>query len=188
MDRLLRDIRSCKICESHLPLGPKPIVNLSSSAKILIVGQAPGIKAHESGKPWNDASGERLRLWMNLTPDEFYDETRVGVVPMGFCYPGKGKSGDLPPRPECSKHWMQKVLKQLPSVQLKILIGGYAQRYFLDKDALLTDNIRNWKQFFPELIVLPHPSPRNNIWLKKNSWFEEEILPTLQAKCRELMK
>jgi uracil-DNA glycosylase len=187
LEPLLKEIRACRLCEKHLPLGPKPIVNLHSKARILIVGQAPGIRAHDSGKPWNDASGERLRAWMGLSDEEFYDPKRVAVVPMGFCYPGKGKSGDLPPRPECSNHWMQKVLQSLPNIQLKVLIGSYAQKYFLGKENLLTENIRNWEKFYPEMIVLPHPSPRNNIWLKKNAWFEEEILPALKKTCRDLV-
>jgi uracil-DNA glycosylase len=188
LQSFLSEIQRCRLCENHLPLGPKPILQLHSAARILIVGQAPGVKAHDSGTPWNDASGERLRLWMGLTPEEFYDNQKVAIVPMGFCYPGRGKSGDLPPRPECSKQWMQKILKQLPNVELKILIGTYAQNYFLKENrALLTENIRNWKSFLPEFILLPHPSPRNNIWLKKNAWFEAEILPTLKSKCKELI-
>lgn len=178
-DKLLKDIRACKLCKAHLPLPPRPILNFSSKAKIMITGQAPGIKAHESNTPWNDASGDRLREWLGLTKEEFYDPKKIAIVPMGFCYPGKGKSGDLPPRPECSEKWMARIRDHLNGVEFHVLIGAYAIRHFLEEEDV-TQTVKNWKNYFPEIIPLPHPSPRNNIWLKKNSWFEKNLVPVLQ--------
>ena len=154
----------------------------------MIIGQAPGIKAHESGKPWNDASGVRLREWLGVTDTQFYDESLFAIVPMGFCYPGKGKSGDLPPRPECSAKWMKPVLEYLEKIELKILIGAYSQTYFLKtKSGDLTETVRNWKAFAPEQFPLPHPSPRNNIWLAKNPWFEKTLVPKLRKTVQDLL-
>lgn len=153
----------------------------------MIVGQAPGFKAHESGKPWNDASGERLRHWLGVTDEQFYDESLFAIVPMGFCYPGKGKSGDLPPRPECSAKWMAQVLRRLENIELKVLIGAYSQTYFLKtKSGDLTSTVKEWKSFTPKLFPLPHPSPRNNIWLAKNPWFEKNLIPNLRETVREI--
>lgn len=183
MLKLLKEIKSCRICEKELSHGPNPVVSFSSASKIIIIGQAPGIKVHRSGVPWDDASGERLRSWLNVTKEEFYDTRRFGIVPMGFCYPGKGKSGDLPPRPECAEKWMEPVLKTLKSAELIILIGQYSQNYFLKdtKGATLTETVKNWKNYLPKYFVLPHPSPRNNIWLKKNDWFEKKTVPELRV-------
>ncbi len=185
---LLKTIRLCTVCAKHLPQAPRPILNFHKTSKILIVGQAPGIRAHESETPWNDPSGDRLRQWMGVTPETFYDPKQIAIVPMGFCYPGTGKSGDLPPRPECAPLWMAKVLAELKQVQLKLIIGAYAHAWFLKPNAeSLTENVRAWKRYAPGIIPLPHPSPRNNIWLKKNRWFEKELVPHLQATCGKLL-
>lgn len=154
----------------------------------MIIGQAPGTKAHESGKPWNDASGVRLRQWLGVTSEQFYDASVFEIVPMGFCYPGKGKSGDLPARPECSERWMEVILRYLSRIELKILTGTYAQAYFLKtKSGALTDTVKKWRSFAPAEFPLPHPSPRNNIWLVKNPWFEETLVPDLPKAVRKLL-
>lgn len=189
MEGLLQQIRSCRICEDHLPLGPRPVLHASTSARLLIVGQAPGTKVHASGIPWDDQSGKRLRRWLGLEPEAFYNETKVAIVPMGFCYPGKGKSGDLPPRRECAQHWHQKVLALLPNIQLTLLIGKYAQDHFLgtSSKANLTDTVAAWHQYLPEYIPLPHPSPRNDFWLRRNPWFEADTVPFLQESVQQLL-
>jgi uracil-DNA glycosylase len=188
MDSLLKKICACAFCKDKLPLKPKPILNFSRDARIMIIGQAPGTKAHETGKPWNDASGTRLRQWLGVTTEQFYDEKLFAIVPMGFCYPGKGKSGDLPPLPQCSAKWMQPTLKHLENIELKILIGAYSQSYFLEtKSGDLTATVKNWKLFAPKQFPLPHPSPRNNIWLAKNRWFEKNLVPELQKTVRALI-
>ena len=186
---LIEEIRDCTICKDHLPLGPRPIVSFNQESKILIIGQAPGIKVHENGVPWKDKSGDRLREWTNLSEEQFYDPSFIGIVPMGFCYPGKGKSGDLPPRKECAPAWHSLILDSLEDVQLSLLIGQYAQDYYLDRDTkmTLTQRVKNFKQYLPRFFVLPHPSPRNNIWLKKNSWFEEIVLPDLRQRIKTII-
>ena len=183
---LLNQIRDCTICSKDLPHKPNPICSFAYNSKILLVGQAPGTKVHKSGIPWDDASGERLREWLGVSKDTFYDPQSFAIVPMGFCYPGKGRSGDAPPRPECSREWMGKVRSHLDEVKLTILIGQYAQSYFLGekKQKTLTMTVQNWKAYRPQYIVLPHPSPRNNIWLKKNSWFIESVLPDVKKRVR----
>ena len=188
--KLVKEIRSCTLCVDHLPLGPRPIIQVSSSAKILIVGQAPGSRVHETGIPFNDPSGDRVRGWMGIGKEVFYDEKRIALVPMGFCFPGTGKSGDLPPRPECADTWRVKLLEQLPNISLTIIVGQYAQAWHLDKGnkANLTETVMAWKGYWPKAIPLPHPSPRNNIWLKKNPWFEEEVLPSLREKVKAVLK
>jgi uracil-DNA glycosylase len=181
---LKRNIKACTLCEADLPFPPKPTFSFSARSKILIVGQAPGIKVHESGIPWNDASGDRLRAWMKVSKEQFYNTKYFSIVPMGFCYPGKGKSGDLPPRPECAEKWMSPILDKLPKRQITLLIGQYAQAWFLQsrKKATLTETVKNWKLYLPHFFVLPHPSPRNNIWLKKNPWFEKQLVPKLKKR------
>ncbi len=188
LDSLLEQIRSCRICEEHLPLGPRPVLAASSSAKLLIVGQAPGTKVHASGKPWDDQSGKRLRQWLDMEPDLFYDSSQVAIVPMGFCYPGKGKSGDLPPRRECSLHWHQNLLAHLPNIQLTLVIGKYAQDYFLGSSAKanLTETVANWHEYLPKYMPMPHPSPLNHFWLRKNPWFETDAVPALQVLIKDL--
>ena len=179
---LLKEIIQCRACEPHLSHGANPVIQAHPNARLLIIGQAPGIKVHESSIPWNDASGERLREWLGIDSDTFYDEQKVAIVPMGFCYPGKGKSGDLPPRKECTELWHNKVLQSLPNIQMTLLIGQYAQNYYLTNKttSTLTETVRNWQVWAPDFLPLPHPSPRNNIWLKKNPWFESEVIPYIQ--------
>ena len=188
LNKLLRDVRACRICEQHLPLGPNPILRASSTAGVLIIGQAPGTRVHQTGIPWNDPSGDRLRDWMQVDRDRFYDEQEVAIIPMGFCYPGKGKSGDLPPRPECAAEWHNRLLAEMPSVRLTILIGKYAQDYYLDsKRQSLTETVKSWRNYLPEYFPLPHPSPRNNRWLRNNPWFEEEVLPAFRKRITDLL-
>jgi uracil-DNA glycosylase len=184
LDALLTRIRACRLCESQLPLGPRPVLRARASARLLIVGQAPGTKVHESGIPWNDASGIRLRHWLGIERETFYDESRIAIVPMGFCYPGKGASGDLPPRPDCAATWHGQLLPRLPNIRLKLLIGHYAQRHFLgeQRGKTLTDTVRDFRAFLPDAIPLPHPSPRNQLWLRTNPWFEEELVPVLRKE------
>ena len=188
IERLLTEVRKCRLC-SGLPLGPKPLLQCSRSARILIVGQAPGRRAHESGVPFDDPSGIRLRDWLGVDRATFYDAKKVAIVPMGFCYPGSGGRGDLPPRPECARTWRHRVLSDLSTVRLTVLIGVYAQRWHLgDRCARsLAENIANWRDFWPETVVLPHPSPRNTHWLKKHPEVEKKILPALRARVQALL-
>jgi uracil-DNA glycosylase len=176
--------KACDICKAHLPLGPRPVFQIDPAAKLLVVGQAPGIRVHESGIPFNDPSGDRLRLWMGVTREIFYTASKIAILPMGFCYPGTGKSGDLPPRPECAPKWRSTMLAFMPNIELTLVIGQYAQDWHLGRSQkpTLTETVQNWKAYWPEKLVLPHPSPRNNIWLKKNAWFVEDIIPVLQQR------
>ena len=186
LDTLLREIRACTLCEAHLPLGPRPVLRASDTARVLIVGQAPGTKVHATGIPWNDASGQRLRGWLDMTPEDFYDESRIAIVPMGFCYPGRQGSGDAPPRPECRATWHPRLLPQLKQVRLTLLFGQYAHAYFLGdrRKATLTDTVRAWRDYGPALLPMPHPSPRNVGWFKANPWFEAEVVPALRERVR----
>ena len=186
---LQKTIKTCTICKKYLTYKPKPVLNFSLQSRVMIVLQAPGTKVHKTGVPWNDPSGVRLRQWLGVTSDQFYDTRVFGIVPMGFCYPGRGKSGDLPPRPECSATWMEPILKILKKRELTILIGKYAQHYFLKdrKKLTLTDTVKTWELYLPKFVVLPHPSPRNNIWLKKNPWFEKNLLPNLKTLIRNYL-
>ncbi|MCB0754308.1 MAG: uracil-DNA glycosylase family protein [Flavobacteriales bacterium] len=188
MESLLSEIRNCTICSSHLSHGANPILAASANSRIVIVGQAPGSIVHRTGIPWDDKSGERLRSWLGVSEKEFYNKELFALIPMGFCYPGKGKSGDLPPRPECAPTWHHLVLDMMPNKELVLLIGNYAQQYYL-KDAAqntLTDTVRNYAQYLPTYLPLPHPSPRNNIWLKKNAWFEESVIPELRRRTNSI--
>jgi uracil-DNA glycosylase len=180
---LLQRVRACTLCEPHLPLGARPVLQVHPAAHILVVGQAPGIRVHKSGIPFDDASGDRLREWMGITREVFYEPLQVAIVPMGFCYPGTGKFGDLPPRPECAPRWRQQVMGQLPKIALTLVIGRYAQAWHLPKtdDSTVTRTVERWQEFAPAVIPLPHPSPRNNIWVKRNPWFAETLLPELKA-------
>jgi uracil-DNA glycosylase len=182
MKKLLVEIRDCTMCERYLPNVPRPILQASVKSKILIIGQAPGQKVQDSGIPWDDKSGDELRRWLNVTKEQFYDASLFSLMPMGFCYPGKGTSGDLPPRPECAPLWHGKVLDQMKNVKLTILIGQYAQKFYLDNDfnPSITENIKNFKKFLPAYLPLVHPSPRNRIWQKKNPWFEKNVVPALR--------
>ncbi|WP_233267360.1 uracil-DNA glycosylase family protein [Paraglaciecola sp. L3A3] len=172
-------INQCTICIDSLPFAPRPIIQYSANAQVVIIGQAPGIKAHDSNKAWNDASGKRLRDWLNIDEACFYNKDILAIVPMGFCYPGKGKSGDLPPRPECAPKWHSDLLKT-SRPKLILLIGKYAQDYYLPDKKSLTARLQGWRDYQPDYLVLPHPSPRNNIWLKRHSWFERDVLPKMK--------
>lgn len=187
LDHLVDEVEACQICEAHLPFGPRPVVQLAPSATLLIVGQAPGRRVHETGIPWNDPSEDRLRQWLQLPREQFYDAAKVAIMPMGFCYPGTGKSGDLAPRKECAQHWHQRILDSLPNIKLTLLIGQYAQKYYLgDAKLSLTERVKNWHNYLPECLPLPHPSPRNQIWLKKNPWFDKEVVPALRKQMEKL--
>jgi len=184
---LLKEIEMCTICSKDLPLGPRPVLQFHPKAKLLIAGQAPGKKVHQSGIPFDDASGDRLRQWLGINNSVFYDPEQVAILPMGFCYPGKGPSGDLPPRPECAPTWREKLLKQLPNLKMTIVSGKYAINYHFKTNASLTEIVKNWGKFWPAVVPLPHPSPRNNIWLSKNQWFESEFLPLLKRHVRDVL-
>lgn len=189
LDALLAEIRACRLCEAQLPLGPRPVLQASPRARLLIVGQAPGTKVHASGIPWTDASGARLRRWLQLDEAMFYDAARVAIVPMGFCYPGRAGSGDAPPRPECARTWHPHLLPQLAHVQLTLLIGQYAQAHGLAGrcKATLTDTVRAWREYAPAVFPLPHPSPRNVAWFKANPWFDDEVLPALRERVHHAL-
>ena len=186
---LLKEIRHCTICASALSDGPRPIVQAHPKAKILIAGQAPGRKVHNSGVPFDDASGKRLREWLGLTREEFYDPQKVAILPMGFCFPGTGKTGDLAPRKECAPAWRGKILAHLKHIELTIVLGNYAHKYHLDgTNSSVTELVKSWRSCWPNRVPLPHPSPRNNIWLRKNPWFEIELLPKLKLRVAESLK
>ncbi len=190
MEKLLSDIRACAICKEHLILGPRPVVVAHPEAKIAIIGQAPGTKVHASGIPWDDPSGKQLRKWMGITDEVFYDEKQIAIIPMGFCYPGKGKTGDLPPRPECAPLWHEQLFNKLPKLELVLLIGIYAQKYYLGKTAEknLTETVRVFENYLPKHFPLPHPSPRNRFWLTKNPWFNTDILPVFKERVKSTLK
>jgi uracil-DNA glycosylase len=172
-----------------LPFGPRPILQADARARILIAGQAPGRRVHESGIPFDDPSGVRLREWMGISEEDFYDPSKIALLPMGFCYPGTGKSGDLPPRPECEKAWRRELLQGLENIELTLVIGQYAQKWHLQvMEKNLTETVRAWRNYAPGVIPLPHPSPRNNIWLKKNSWFAEELLPEIRQAVSKALR
>lgn len=184
-DRTLADIRACHICDAHLPHGVRPVVQAAADSRLLIVSQAPGRKVHESGIPFNDPSGKRLREWMGIDHDTFYDPHAVAIVPMGFCFPGTGKNGDLPPRPECAPQWHPLLMPLLTRVELTLVIGMYAQKGMLGerRQRTLTDTVKNWHELIADgLLPLPHPSPRNQMWFRRNPWFEAELVPQLQAR------
>ncbi|MCB1706316.1 MAG: uracil-DNA glycosylase family protein [Halioglobus sp.] len=186
---VLDEVRRCQLCAPELPHSPRPVVSASSTARLLIIGQAPGARVHASGIPWDDASGDRLRDWLNLPRDTFYDVGRVAIVPMGFCYPGRGRSGDLPPRPECAPRWHRALLDGMPEVQLTLLIGRYAHGAYLPQAySSLTAAVRDWRRHPPQYFALPHPSPRNNIWLRRNPWFDTEVLPALRHRVGECLQ
>lgn len=191
LGKLLDEVRACRICEAHLPLGPRPVLRAKASARILIAGQAPGLRVHQTGVPWNDPSGDRLRAWMGLDRDTFYDDTRIAIIPSGFCYPGRDpRGGDLPPRKECAENWLASLLRLLPRVEFAILAGAYAQRLHLGDRIrpTLTETVRDWREYRPHFLPLPHPSFRNNRWLDRNPWFESEIVPYLRERVRQLLQ
>ena len=187
--RLLAEVRRCTLCSGHLPLGPRPVLQVDPRASILIAGQAPGSKVHASGVPFEDASGERLRSWLGIDSATFYDASHVAILPMGFCFPGTGASGDLPPRPECAATWRAPLLGVLANVRLTLLVGQYAQAWRLGESAgeTLTETVAAWRDYWPGRLPLPHPSPRNNLWLRRNPWFEKDVLPPLRRRVRELV-
>ncbi|MEM8735885.1 MAG: uracil-DNA glycosylase family protein [Planctomycetota bacterium] len=189
LDRLLSEIRQCTACRESLPHPPRPVLVAQQDARILIMGQAPGLRVHQSGIAWDDPSGQRLRQWMNVDRETFYDASKVALVPMGFCYPGTGSQGDLPPRKECAEIWHERLLAKLEQVQLTLVIGRYAQQYRLGENnkATLTETVQCWSEFAPELIPLPHPSPRNNRWLKRNPFFERDVVPYLADRIQDLL-
>ncbi len=184
---LLDSIAACRLCAAHLPLGPRPIVAAHPKARLLIVGQAPGLRVHQTGVPWDDASGERLRDWLGITRDVFYTASRVALVPMGFCYPGRGRNGDNPPRPECAREWHPRLLPRLAHVRLTLVVGRYAMAHHFQPAGSVTDTVAAWRDFLPTHIPLPHPSPRNNIWLRRHPWFERELLPELRRRVASVM-
>jgi uracil-DNA glycosylase len=188
LPRLLAEVRACTLCAGHLPHGVRPVVQLHPDARVLIAAQAPGRKVHETGVPFNDASGDRLRHWMGVDRDTFYDPHRIAIVPMGLCYPGTGHSGDLPPRTECAPRWRERLLAMLPNVQLTLVIGRYAQGWHLPAHgSTLTDVTRGWRSHAPAVFPLPHPSPRNQLWVRRNPWFEAELLPELQLRVQQVL-
>jgi uracil-DNA glycosylase len=186
---LLDEVRACRLCESVLE--PNPVIRADTRARLLIIGQAPGTRVHATGIPWNDPSGDRLRQWLDMEKTQFYDESQMAIVPMGFCYPGKGRSGDLPPRPECARQWHGFVLALMPNIQLTLLVGSYAQNYYLpeSKKKTLTETVRNYREYLAHgFLPIPHPSPRNTLWLKKNPWFEDEVVPELKRIVAEIFE
>lgn len=185
---LLAEVRACEHCAAHLPLGPRPVLQLHPRARILVASQAPGRKVHETGVPFDDASGERLRAWLGVTREQFYDPTLFAIVPMGLCYPGTGASGDRPPRPECAPRWREPLLHVLGGLQLTLVIGRYAADYHLphERDGL-TAAIRHWRRYWPSIVPLPHPSPANNRWLAANRWFERDLVPRLQRRVAAVL-
>lgn len=188
LDALLAAVRDCRACEADLPLGPRPVLRASETARILIVGQAPGVRVHTTGTPWDDLSGERLRAWMGVDKETFYDKSRIAIIPMGYCYPGRGTGGDMPPRRECATLWLDQLLARLPQIELTLLIGQYAQRHFLGnrRKPSLAETVRAWRECAPDFIPLPHPSPRNQPWFKQHPWFERQLVPVLRARINAL--
>ena len=186
---LLREISRCTLCATKLPHPPRPVVLADPRAQIVVIGQAPGRRVHTCGVPWWDPSGQLLREWLGVTTEVFYNPTRFALMPMGFCYPGKGDSGDLPPRPECAPQWHPQLLRAIPSVRLTLLIGQYSQRHYLGArlGRTLAETVRNFRAFLPGYLPLPHPSPRNRLWLRRNSWFGEDLLPVLRSTVTQIL-
>ena len=188
LNALLSRVRACRICEPSLPLGARPVVQVHAKARILIAGQAPGRKVHASGVPFDDVSGDRLRAWLGVDRDTFYEPSIFAIVPMGFCYPGTGSSGDLPPRVECAPAWRARLLAAMPQVALTIVLGAYAQRWHLGDDSgSVTDAVRDWRRWWPAQLPLPHPSPRNQLWVSRNPWFVIDVLPVLKRRVTSLI-
>ena len=189
MRELLSQIKACDVCRQALPHPPRPVMAAGPHSKIVIIGQAPGSKVHASGIPWADQSGDLLRAWLGIGETDFYDPAKIALIPMGFCYPGTGKSGDLPPRPECAPLWHPQLFEQMTGIRLTLLIGHYAQRYYLGDAAQknLTETVRNFAQYLPDYFALPHPSPRNRFWLRKNPWFQQETLPVLKKTVQDIL-
>lgn len=185
---LLQEVRACTVCADQLSAGPRPIVQVGTTARVVIIGQAPGRRVHESGVPWDDPSGDRLRRWLDLDAEAFYDPNQIAIVPMGFCYPGSAKSGDLAPRPECAPLWHERLLAHLPQDRLEVIIGTYAQKRYIDEPGKnLTETVASWQQYLPRQVVLPHPSPRNVAWFKRNPWFEADVVPALRKRVAQVL-
>lgn len=189
LESLLAEVRACRLCEAQLPLGPRPVLRAAATARLLVVGQAPGTRVHETGIPWNDPSGDRLREWLDVDHATFYDESRIAIIPTGLCYPGKANGGDAPPRRECAPRWHPKLLERLPAIELILLVGQYAQAYYLGprRKATLADTVRAHGEYGPRFLPLPHPSPRNKLWLRRNAWFEAEVVPMLRRRVAALL-
>ncbi len=188
LDALLRAVRACTACAAQLPLGPRPVLQAGTGARILVVGQAPGLRVHTTGIPWDDPSGVRLRTWMGIGPETFHDPQRVAILPMGYCYPGRGRGGDLPPRRECAELWLDALLAKLPHIETTLLIGQYAQRHYLGRrrKASLTATVEAWRDYAPRFLPLPHPSPRNTPWFQRHPWFERDLVPALRERVAKL--
>ncbi len=189
MKKLLKDIRACQVCADFLEAGCRPVVSFHPNSQIMVIGQAPGRRVHQSGIPWDDKSGENLRSWMGIDSETFYDVSKIAIVPMGFCYPGTGKSGDLAPRKECAPLWHGPIWEKLRDIKLTLLIGKYAQNYYLKKKQQknLTQTVQRFQSYLPQFLPLPHPSPRNNIWMKKNPWFKTDVLPFLKEEVQNCL-
>jgi uracil-DNA glycosylase len=191
LDAVLAEARACRACVDHLPLGPRPVLRAEAGARLLIVGQSPGTRVHDSGIPWDDPSGERLRGWMGIGPEAFYDGARVAIIPMGFCYPGRDAGGgDAPPRPECAPPWHGRLRALLPAIELTLVIGGYAHRHYLGAHAArrVTDTVRAWRDHLPAFLALPHPSWRTRAWVKRNPWYDSEVIPELRARVGAVLE
>lgn len=190
LEAVLSQIRACRVCEEQLPFPPNPVLRAQTSAKLRIIGQAAGTRVHHTSLPWNDPSGDRLRSWLEMDRQTFYDLEKIAITSMGFCYPGKGKQGDLPPRPECAKLWHKPLTNALPNIELTLLIGQYAQRFYLGSHikSTLTETVQHWQEYYPIFLPLPHPSPRNYVWFKHNPWFEETLLPVLRSRVQTIFK
>ncbi len=189
LKKMLTEIWACNICEEQLPQGARPVLQFHPKARILIAGQAPGRKVHDSGVPFDDASGDRLREWMGVTREVFYDSEKIAILPMGFCYPGSKASGDLPPRPECAVAWREKLLGHLEHLEVTLVLGRYAQGYHINTtNVKVTETVRAWPTYWPTVIPLPHPTPRNNIWIRRNPWFEAELVPALRKRVTEVLR
>lgn len=189
MQKILYDIQQCKLCEPHLSHGARPVLSVSSTSKIIIIGQAPGLRVHQTGIPWDDQSGSNLREWLGVDEAMFYNTSLFGIIPMGFCYPGKGKSGDLAPRKECAPLWHERLMQSMAHIELVLLVGKYAQDYYLNQATkkTLTERVRSFRDYLPHYFVLPHPSPRNNIWMARNKWFETDVLPQLKNTISKIL-
>ena len=187
---LLKQVRACRLCEAHLPLGPRPVLRVSTTARLLIVGQAPGTKVHATGIPWNDPSGDRLREWVGLDRAQFYDEAQIAILPAGLCYPGRASSGDAPPRPECAPLWHPPLRALMSDIGVTLLVGAYAQAYYLGarRHKTLAETVEHWRDYLPQFIPLPHPSPRNRLWLRKHPWFEAEVVPAMRRRVQKLLR
>ena len=191
LETLLREVRACTLCAPSLPLGPRPVLRVRPTARLLIIGQAPGTKVHESGVPWNDRSGDVLRGWLDMGREDFYDESRIAIVPMGFCYPGRDpRGGDNPPRPECAPRWHEALLAQLPELKLTLLVGQYAQAHYLKdrRGATLTETVRRFRDYLPGYFPLPHPSWRNTAWRKRQPWFDSDVVPELRRRVKAVLR